>query len=98
MDHEMIKKLVLPACRKFNVKRLDIFGSVARGEEKEIRDLDFLVEFDEPDQRLSKRFFGLLHTLEDLFNRPVDLVTKSAIKNPYFRDRIMEERKSVYEG
>ena len=43
-----IEKLVLPACRKFEVKRLDVFGSAARGEEEDPRDLDFLVEFDKP--------------------------------------------------
>jgi len=98
MKPEMIRKLVLPACREFDVRRLDLFGSVARGEEKEFQDLDFLVEFDNPDQRPSKRFFGLLHFLEDVLKRPVDLVTAGAISNPYFRERIMKERKNVYDG
>ena len=68
-----IERLVLPACRKFEVKRLDVFGSVARGQEKDPRDLDFLVEFDKPRHLPSKRFFGLLHHLEDIFDRPIDL-------------------------
>ena len=93
-----IEKLVLPACRKFEVKRLDVFGSVARGEQEDPRDLDFLVEFDKPGHLPSKRFFGLLHHLEDVFGRPIDLVTTSGIKNPYFLKRVMRERKTVYEG
>ena len=93
-----IERLVLPACRKFEVKRLDIFGSVARGQEEDPRDLDLLVEFDKPGHLPSKRFFGLLHHLEDVFDRPIDLVTMSGIRNPYFRERVMRERKSVYEG
>ena len=98
MKLKEIERLVLPACRKFEVKRLDIFGSVARGQEKDPRDLDFLVEFDKPRHLPSKRFFGLLHHLEDVFDRPIDLVTTSGIRNPYFRDRVMRERKNVYEG
>ena len=98
MKLKEIERLVLPACRKFEVKRLDIFGSVARGQEGEPRDLDFLVEFDEPRHLPSKRFFGLLHHLEDVFDRPIDLVTTSGIRNPYFRKRVMRERKTVYEG
>jgi predicted nucleotidyltransferase len=93
-----IEQLVLPACRKFAVKRMDVFGSAARGEEEDPRDLDFLVEFDRPAHLPSKRFFGLLHHLEDVFHRPIDLVTESGIRNPYFRTRVMRERKTVYEG
>lgn len=98
MKLKEIERLVLPACKKFEVKRLDVFGSVARGEQKDPRDIDFLVEFDKPRHRPSKRFFGLLHHLEDVFDRRVDLVTTSGIRNPYFRDRVMRERKTVYEG
>ena len=98
MKLKEIERLVLPVCRKFEVKPLDVFGSVAREEEKNPRDLDFLVEFDKPRHLPSKRFFGLLHHLEDVFDRPIDLVTTSAIRNPYFRERVMRERKYVYEG
>jgi predicted nucleotidyltransferase len=98
MKLEEIKGLVLPACRKYNVKRLDVFGSVARGGEKEPHDVDFLVEFDRPDHLPSKRFFGLLHYLEDTLGRPIDLVSISGIRNPFFHNRVMQERKNVYEG
>jgi len=41
-------------------------------------------------------YFGLLEALEQLFNRPVDLVVASAIKNPYFRESIERTRVLLY--
>ena len=98
MDLEEIRKIAIPACREFDVRRLDVFGSFARGEAKPASDIDFLVEFEDPARRPSKRFFGLLHYLEDRFGRQIDLVTADALKNPYFRRRVLRERVTLYEG
>jgi predicted nucleotidyltransferase len=68
-------------CRRFHVRRLELFGSAARGV-GEPRDLDFLVEFEPlpPGQR-APAYFGLLRELEALFGRPVDLVMATAVRN-----------------
>ena len=56
-------------------------------------DLDFLVEFQTlPSGEYADAYFGLLEDLELLFGHPVDLVVDSAIKNPFFRQRIDETR------
>ncbi len=81
---EEIKRIAAPACREFGVKRLDIFGSLARGEGTAESDVDLLVEFEEPEMHPSKRFFGLLHHLEDALGREVDLLTFSSIKKSIF--------------
>ena len=84
-------------CRRFGVRRLDLFGSAATGAFDPSRsDVDFLVEFDEDSTRLFDRYFGLKESLEALFGRPVDLVTESALENPYFRARVEAERRPVY--
>ena len=98
MNLNDIKKITVPACKRFNVKRLDIFGSIVRGEESETSDMDFLVEFNDPENRPSKRYFGLLHHFEDEFRCSIDLVTIDGLKNPYFRNRIMKERINIYGG
>lgn len=98
MTLEEIKKVALPACREFKVKRLDLFGSLARGEENADSDVDLLVEFEEPDQHPSKRFFGLLHYLEDTLERGVDLLTVNSLRNPYLRRRVLKEKMNIYEG
>lgn len=77
----------LESIRKFGVKRLGLFGSFARGDQKETSDLDFLVEFEHKtfDAYMDLKFF-----LEDLFSCRIDLVTISAIR-PELRDKILEE-------
>ena len=96
MTLEDIKKVAMPACREFKVKRLDLFGSLARGEHTAGSDVDLLVEFEEPDLHPSKRFFGLLHHLEDALRCEVDLLTISSLSNPYLRRRVLNERMNIY--
>ncbi|MFY1110846.1 MAG: nucleotidyltransferase family protein [Methanosarcinaceae archaeon] len=75
--------------QKFGVKRIGIFGSFARGEEREDSDLDVLVEFEEG-QKTFDNYMDLQFYLEDLFGREVDLVTEKALKRQ-LKDVIMKE-------
>jgi len=98
MTLEDIKQIAVPACREFKVKRLDLFGSHARGEGVTASDVDLLVEFEEPDLHPAKRFFGLLHHLQDALGCEVDLLTIGSLRNPYFRRRVLKERVNIYGG
>ena len=98
MTLEESKQVALPACREFKVKRLDLFGALARGEGTAASDVDLLVEFEEPELHPSRRFFGLLHHLEDALRCEVDLLTTSSLSNPYFRRRVLKERVNIYGG
>lgn len=80
----------------FDVKRMDIFGSIARGTSAPSSDIDLLVEFNDPGRDPAKRFFGLLHSLEDALGRQVDLLTAGSLRNPYFRERVLRERVLIY--
>ena len=85
-------------CRRFHVRRLDIFGSAATGRfNPATSDLDFLVEFEPVSpEALPDNYFGLLKELEDLFHRHIDLVSARAIRNPYFAAGVDATRQSVY--
>ncbi|MCY3707983.1 MAG: nucleotidyltransferase domain-containing protein [Caldilineaceae bacterium] len=85
-------------CVRYNVERLDLFGSAAAGSHgKGASDLDFLVEFQPlPAGAYTDAYFGLLEALETLFGSPVDLVVDSAIRNPFFRQRVEETRTQIY--
>lgn len=85
-------------CQRYSVARLDLFGSAATGEHRAAdSDLDFLVEFQElPLRAYGMAYFGLLKSLEQLFQRPVDLVDDSTIDNPYFRESVEETRVMLY--
>ena len=85
-------------CRRFLVRRLDVFGSATRADFDPNRsDLDLLVEF-EPDTAMKalNQYIGFKHALEALFGRPVDLIVASALENPYIRRGIEESRESLY--
>ncbi|MEI6210312.1 MAG: nucleotidyltransferase family protein [bacterium] len=98
MDIDDLRMAALPACREFEVRRLDAFGSVARGTSSPSSDVDLLVEFTDPDRTPAKRFFGLLHQLESALGCEVDLLTINSLRNPYFKSRVLREKVAVYEG
>ena len=86
------------ACSEHYVQRLELFGSASKGTyQPATSDLDFLVEFLEmPEGGYAKAYFGLLESLEDLFQCSVDLVVDSAINNPYLRQAIDQTKELVY--
>jgi len=88
----------LPAlCRRFGVRRLELFGSATTGAfDPERSDLDFLVEFDANSAQLFDRYFGLREALAALYGRNVDLVTVGALRNPYFIKSVDATRQLVY--
>ena len=86
-------------CEKYNVVCLEIFGSAASDAkfDEERSDLDFLVEFQTLEEnQYADTYFGLMFALQDLFNRPVDLVMTEAIRNPYFKTSVDRSRKVLY--
>ncbi len=89
-----------PICLRYNVQRLDLFGSAATdGYHPEESDLDFVVEF-QPTAfgSYANAYFGLLESLEQLFGKPVDLVVGSAIRNPFFLQSVEDTRVLIYEA
>jgi predicted nucleotidyltransferase len=93
------REALIALCERYDVARLEVFGSAARGVDFDpaVSDADFLVEF-KAGSRLSplEQFFGLANALEDLLGRPVDLVEPSAVKNPFVRARINQSREVLY--
>jgi predicted nucleotidyltransferase len=90
-------------CQRLNVRRLEVFGSAARGDdfdpEKSV--IDFLVDFGEFNANdkptIVDRYFDLEKSLEALFNRRVDLIETRPFENPYFRASVEESKEPVYE-
>jgi predicted nucleotidyltransferase len=89
---------VTELCRKYRVKRFEVFGSAVDGDWKPATsDFDFLVDFlpMAPGEH-SKSYFGLLFGLQDLFKRNVDLVEKPAIRNRRFLNEIEKTRQVLF--
>jgi uncharacterized protein len=94
---EKNRQSLIQLCRQYHVAKLEVFGSAARGDFNESSDIDFLVEFDEEaNSRRFDNFFELLRSLEQLFNRRVDLVEPGGLKNPYLIQRINQTKKEIY--
>ena len=85
-------------CRRYHVLRLEVFGSATDSQRFRLdSDLDFLVEFQpSPPCGYANAYFGLLEDLQEVFGRPVDLVSASAIKNPYFQESVEETKELLY--
>jgi uncharacterized protein len=91
---------VAEACRQFGVGRLEVFGSAVRGDfDEQKSDLDFIAKFLRPlHPGVADRFLGLGEALENIFARPVDLLTESMIRNPVLRDEVNRDRTPIYEN
>ena len=86
-------------CQRLNVRKLEVFGSAARGHDfdPEKSDIDFLVEFGRHEHlNAFDQYFDLVESLEALFNRKVDLLEARPFKNPYFRASVEASREPVY--
>ena len=84
-------------CRRYHVRRLDVFGSAAGEQLRDNSDIDFLVEFDDAiGKNRFDTFFDLLNALRELFGRPIDLVEPGGLRNPYFINDVNQTRRTVY--
>ena len=88
---EKLKKYKRDNSKAYGIVNIGIFGSVARGEEKEESDVDVCVEMSKPD------LFYMVHIKEDLqelFGRSVDVVRMRTSMNALLRKNI--ERDMIY--
>jgi len=85
-----IKRTLEELKGKYKVKKIGIFGSYVRGEQKGKSDLDILVEFEEDAKLSLLDVAGLEIELSDLLGIKVDLVEKKSLK-PYIGQYILSE-------
>ena len=83
-------------CRKWRIRELSIFGSALRQDFGPESDLDFLVSF-EPGTPLDiDRLLDMQEELETLCGRPVDIVEREALRNPWRKHEILTTREVIY--
>lgn len=73
---------------KYGAENIRIFGSVARGEENDNSDIDFLVDMKKKPNLLNRIAF--MQELEDFLGRKVEVVTVKNLR-AYFRDKVIQE-------
>jgi predicted nucleotidyltransferase len=83
-------------CRRWMIRELSLFGSALRDDFRPESDIDVLVVFDPAAQWSLLDLVDLQQELGRLLGRPVDLVERSALRNPFRRQSILASRKVVY--
>ncbi|MFA4915105.1 MAG: nucleotidyltransferase family protein [Syntrophales bacterium] len=73
----------------FGVKRIGLFGSFVRGEQRPDSDIDLLVEF-ESERKTFDNFMNLSCFLEDVLKNRVELITLESL-SPYIGPYILKE-------
>jgi predicted nucleotidyltransferase len=84
-------------CSDHKVRQLYAFGSVLTTKFNNESDVDLVVDFDPIDVALyADNYFDFKFSLQNILNRPIDLLEDKAIKNPYFRQTLNQQRQLIY--
>jgi len=83
-------------CRRWKVKELAIFGSALGRDFGPDSDVDVLVDMEEDALWSAFDWIDMTEELKRIFGREVDLVEKSAIRNPFRRHNILRRHEVVY--
>lgn len=80
--------------RKYNTERAFLFGSAAKGSFNDDSDVDFLFSFPQSMdyEAYANNYFSLLHELQELLKRDVELVAEKTLKNPFLIESIEESK------
>lgn len=84
-------------CKAHNVKSLYAFGSVLNDNFRADSDIDLIVDFEDLDvEDYVDNYFDFKFSLQAILKRPIDLLEKKAIKNPYFLQSVNLQRQLIY--
>ena len=88
---------IIKLCKNHKVKSLYAFGSVLTDSFNQESDIDLIVDFlNIAVEDYADNYFDFKFSLQDVLKRPVDLLEEKAIKNPYFKESVNQQRQLVY--
>jgi predicted nucleotidyltransferase len=93
-----IARRLTPLCRTFGITRLEIYGSVARGEAKPGSDVDLVVTLTKP---LGWDYFTLDEKMSDVLGVPVHILSRDqldSMTNPFFKTSILADVRVIYDA
>lgn len=100
-----IQQRIAPVAKQYGVKAVFLFGSYARGEAREDSDIDLLVDTSGTNLRSLLSLGALYCDLEAALQKPIDLITVSALEQraqmpseEMFRETVMKEKLNVYDA
>ena len=88
---------IIKLCEIHKVKRLYAFGSVLTDNFNNDSDIDLIVDFANIEvEDYADNYYDLKFSLQDILKRPIDLLEEKAIKNPYFKQSVNQQRQLIY--
>src|ERR1035437_5664591 len=88
---------IVKLCKAHKVKTLYAFGSVLTNHFNSESDIDLIVDFANMEvEDYADNYFDLKFSLQEVLKRPIDLLEEKAIKNPYFKQSVNQQRQLVY--
>lgn len=96
---EILKHLnqIRSLCSKYKVRTLFVFGSAATDRLGPESDIDLIIDFDEKDpMAYADNYFNFKFELEQLMQRPIDLLEQKALRNPYLKEQIDKTKVLIY--
>ena len=95
---DLYRGKLMALCELHKVQQVYLFGSILSTRFNESSDVDVLVQFGQIDlMEYFDNYMDFKEKLEELFQKPVDLVENQAIRNPIFRKVVDREKLLVYE-
>jgi uncharacterized protein len=88
-----------PLCEKYRIRRLDVFGSAARGQATAARDVDLMATLDEAVPITTAELLEMAGEAEELIGRPVDFLLRSSLEkspNRIAREQILSTAVCLY--
>ncbi len=94
-----LRKVLYPFCEKHQIRRLEIFGSAARGVAAAGSDVDLLVTLDESKPAATADLLEMAGEAEELVGAPVDFVLRRSLEkspNRFAREDILASAVCLY--
>lgn len=99
LSPDELRKRLRPFCEKYHIRRLEVFGSAARGATEPGSDVDLLVTFDESAPVSTAELLEMAGEAEELVGRPVDFVLRPSLeksRNRFAREHILATAVGLY--
>ena len=92
MNIEKIKEIAVPILRQYGIEKAALFGSYARGDQKDDSDIDILIEYS-PGVRKSLLIRArIINELKNALQKDVDVVTENSLSQ-FFKEDVLREKK-----
>ena len=94
-----LRTVLRPFCEKHHIRRLEVFGSAARGTATSVSDVDLLVTLDESEPALAADLIEMAGEAEEFVGAPVDFVLRRSLEkspNRFAREHILHTAVCVY--